>query len=562
MKAIKQSYEILDEINGEEILKRIEKIARVCYKSEDKITENSCFKFVKMLVDKGHHAMLEHVSISVKFITDRACYDDKTEVLTENGWKLFSDLTGVEMVATLNDVGNVEYLPPKDVIAYPYEGIMHYWRSTQIDLMVTPNHNMWVFDYEKRSPISRVWGFIKSEDMQNGRYKMLKASKGVNTKSPGVVVLPEVTCKTGFANDRVFPAETYDANDFYELLGWIVTDGCVGGGKGTGTFVCVTQSKPKGVSKLESLLNRMGLKYSKVNNDYRIRSQPLHKWFTSKFVKGEDYRKTYDLKMPRELIKSMSVEDIKAFLRGVINGDGTPHSGGKGYQIYTASKTFADDLVELAMLAGECANIRIVKPRERTFPNGKTIMCKEQYVVSIVSTKETLIKREQKEDVYYSGKVYCVELPKHHKLYVKRNGKAVWCGNCTHELVRHRLASYAQESTRYCNYLKNDFGAEITVIEPVYLVKGTQAYCNWFNAGASSEKSYFELLEIGLTAQEARAVLTNSTKTEIVVTANLREWMTILKLRTSEQAHPQMRALMLPLLQELQEKLNVIFGGI
>ena len=152
----------------------------------------------------------------------------------------------------------------------------------------------------------------------------------------------------------------------------------------------------------------------------------------------------------------------------------------------------------------------------------------------------------------------------HHAMleHVSISVKFITDRGVSHELVRHRLASYAQESTRYCNYLKNNFGAEITVIEPVYLVKGTQAYCNWFNAGASSEKSYFELLEIGLTAQEARAVLTNSTKTEIVVTANLREWMTILKLRTSEQAHPQMRALMIPLLQELQEKLNVIFGGI
>lgn len=152
----------------------------------------------------------------------------------------------------------------------------------------------------------------------------------------------------------------------------------------------------------------------------------------------------------------------------------------------------------------------------------------------------------------------------HHAMleHVSISVKFITNRGVTHELVRHRLASYAQESTRYCNYLKNDFGAEITVIEPVYLAKGTRPYNNWFNACVLSEVSYFDLLKIGLTAQEAREVLNNSTKTEIVVTANLREWMTILKLRTSEQAHPQMRALMLPLLQELQEKLNVIFGGI
>ena len=152
----------------------------------------------------------------------------------------------------------------------------------------------------------------------------------------------------------------------------------------------------------------------------------------------------------------------------------------------------------------------------------------------------------------------------HHAMleHVSISVKFITNRGVSHELVRHRLASYAQESTRYCNYLKNDFGSEITVIEPVYLAKGTRPYNNWFNACVLSEVSYFDLLKIGLTAQEAREVLNNSTKTEIVVTANLREWMTILKLRTSEQAHPQMRALMLPLLQELQEKLNVIFGGI
>lgn len=132
----------------------------------------------------------------------------------------------------------------------------------------------------------------------------------------------------------------------------------------------------------------------------------------------------------------------------------------------------------------------------------------------------------------------------------------------SHEIVRHRLASYSQESTRYCNYGKGDFGSEITVIEPCYLEPGTSAYKAWKNACLVAEASYFDMLNNGCTAQEARAVLPNSLKTEVVMTANLREWRHFLKLRTSPAAHPQMRELATPLLSILQGTIPVVFDDI
>jgi len=132
----------------------------------------------------------------------------------------------------------------------------------------------------------------------------------------------------------------------------------------------------------------------------------------------------------------------------------------------------------------------------------------------------------------------------------------------THEIVRHRLASYSQESTRYCNYSKDGFGNEITVIEPSYLDKESRSYHMWARACEIAEKHYFWMLECGRTPQEARAVLPNSLKTEIIMTANLREWRHFLKMRTSKQAHPQIRELAIPLLLELQEILPAIFDDI
>ena len=132
----------------------------------------------------------------------------------------------------------------------------------------------------------------------------------------------------------------------------------------------------------------------------------------------------------------------------------------------------------------------------------------------------------------------------------------------SHEIVRHRLASYCQESTRYCNYSKDDFSGEITVVEPFYLEPDTLAYNAWKEACEATEAAYFHLLDWGCTPQEARAVLPNSLKTEVVMTANLREWRHFFKLRCATAAHPQMREVATPLLADMQKKLPIVFDDI
>lgn len=132
----------------------------------------------------------------------------------------------------------------------------------------------------------------------------------------------------------------------------------------------------------------------------------------------------------------------------------------------------------------------------------------------------------------------------------------------THEIVRHRLASYCQESTRYCNYSSDKFGTEITVIKPCYLDEGTEGYRMWAGLCSLAEAYYFDLLNYGCTPQEARAVLPNSLKTELVMTANIREFRHFFKLRCSKAAHPQMREVALMLLKEFKERIPVLFDDI
>ena len=132
----------------------------------------------------------------------------------------------------------------------------------------------------------------------------------------------------------------------------------------------------------------------------------------------------------------------------------------------------------------------------------------------------------------------------------------------THEIVRHRIASYSQESTRYCNYSKDKFGNELTFIRPCFWADDSEEYAVWKQAMEEIEKSYVKLISLGAKPEEARSILPNSLKTEIVCTMNLREWRHFFRLRTAERAHPQIREISVALLDELKNRIPVIFDDI
>lgn len=155
--------------------------------------------------------------------------------------------------------------------------------------------------------------------------------------------------------------------------------------------------------------------------------------------------------------------------------------------------------------------------------------------------------------------------------------KVVCDRGVTHEIVRHRLASYAQESTRYCNYSKDKFGNQIAFIQPCWFEdditgiynNNLYEYATYMEAGEDvkawmlsmqfAEDTYRDLIGSGWSPQQARSVLPNSLKTEIVITMNLREWRHFFKLRTAPTAHPQMQEIAKPILEAFLERIPVVF---
>lgn len=143
----------------------------------------------------------------------------------------------------------------------------------------------------------------------------------------------------------------------------------------------------------------------------------------------------------------------------------------------------------------------------------------------------------------------------HEKITVK----VVCDRGISHEIVRHRLGSYSQESTRYCNYSEEGIIGVMMFIEPFFFVGDEEKYKIWREAMEYAEKAYNALIKLGAKPQEARTVLPHSLKAEIDITYNLREWRHFFEMRCSAEAHPQMREVTIPLLLKFQEIIPVIF---
>lgn len=199
----------------------------------------------------------------------------------------------------------------------------------------------------------------------------------------------------------------------------------------------------------------------------------------------------------------------------------------------------------------------------------------EKPLEAIEAAARTCYKSEDKIEPGSAERLVRHLIERGHEAMVEFGGfaavKIISDRGVSHELVRHRIASFAQESTRYCNYSKGKFGNELTVIDPLSALlektsgdteKAETARNVMLAAWVAAEECYLALVDVGVPAEIARGVLPQSLKAEIVVGANLREWRHIFKLRTSKRAHPQMREVMVPLLAEFKQRAPIIFDDI
>lgn len=213
--------------------------------------------------------------------------------------------------------------------------------------------------------------------------------------------------------------------------------------------------------------------------------------------------------------------------------------------------------------------MRVIKPRyEIIRPHMAGADARDAIYQLIELAGRTCCKSEDKITPDSAARFVAGIVKRHHEAMLEHASmtvKFIVDRAVANEIVRHRLCSFAQESTRYCNYGAEKFGKEITFIEPSFFEPYTPARDAWIKACLAAENQYFELLACGCKPEQARTVLPLCTKTELVITANMREWRHFFNLRavgTTGAPHPQMVEVAKPLLAEVKAYMPELFGDI
>jgi len=440
------------------------------------------------------------------------CYDEQTEILTERGWKFFKELNNDEKVLTLNlNNQNIEYQKPVSIYSYNYNGEMIYFKSSSIDLLVTPNHNMLINLNGKFSLIeaNKVRTHMKIPRLGNwtGCEKKEFIIPSIKIERPsrnGSIVIQEI-------KERVVSLDLW-----VSFFGFWLADGWTASVNKESYNVGIAQKNPFVCDKLEKLLNEIGFKYNKTKKkrdcyEYIIQEGKQLWSYLNQF--GDSHSKF----VPQE-IKILSPNYLKLLLDWMFLGDGTIDRSNKNIY-FTCSKKLADDVQEIFLKIGSNARIYWGK-RKTSFGKGEGIF----YEVRERKRKNHLLwtKKNSIRKLNYEGKVYCCEVP-NHVIYVRRNGYPAWCGNSYGSLsltdskkvhkdrfepflpVRHvsypdvfRFNGSKDECVNYClkelektiSGLQNDVAAIFFepiqgeggyIVPPVEFVKGVREICDKYS---------------------------------------------------------------------------------
>lgn len=369
------------------------------------------------------------------------CYSKDTEVYTRNGWKLIKDVQVGEECLSLNpETLEMEFVKVIDTVSYKAEKLIRFYHK-HFDMMVTFNHLcLWQNDEaRKKYRLNKGWRFIEAQELldnNSGRFLRVGSWKGKDLKKIKIGNL-ELT-----------------SEQYAKLMGWFLSEGsCDHKLK----RIQIAQSRarnPEKWNEIKSLLDELRIKYS-YNDERFVIYCGLYDYF-------RQFGKCDEKFIPQEL-KDAAPEIIKLFLNAYIQGDGherkaKKYKGGnfKNERVYfTSSKRMADDLGELILKIGERPSFCFEKNTRKTvkFRNGEYTIKTDIWFIRECNTKTTALETLQKEVVDYNDWVYCLELEKYHTLYVRRNGKCVWSGNCRHVLTPYvrGLDDNAEETQKYSN---------------------------------------------------------------------------------------------------------------
>jgi DNA modification methylase len=341
------------------------------------------------------------------------CYDDKTEILTNKGWKLFQDLTIEDKVASLKK-GTKEliYINPLEIQKYKYNGKMIKVKHRSIDLLITPDHNMYFRGHHRQN-----YEFMKANLL---KYETLYSINSIKWKGIEKEYFYPPKINYNKYSSKYNQKERLKMDDFLEFLGWYISDGHVNISKYT---IAITQTKEDNWKEIGDCITRLGYKWNFVQNRrFKFGNKQLYNYLR---VLGKAHQKH----IPYEFL-NLSKRQLTILFNALIKGDGHIERDGRT-RYYTTSKILAGQMQELAIKLGYNSTLKKYW-RKKAFSKKYNRFIKGKhtsYIISIRKSKECkLLRSKHFKEEYYNGYVYCCTVPSH-ILYVRRNGKPIWCGN-------------------------------------------------------------------------------------------------------------------------------------
>jgi hypothetical protein len=339
------------------------------------------------------------------------CYSDDTEVLTKQGWKLFKNLTDTDILATLNPNNHyLEWQQVQQKFEYDYNGYLNHYHFRGVDLLVTDNHNMYVGKLHSDLDKTDAWQLVESKDCP----KYIHIKKNAKWKGEEV--------------ENIKIGQHIISMDLWlEFLGYFISEGHTCNHKKVMSngdikyygLVGISQNKKESREIMQNCVNKLPFRFSSnmVSYDKNL------------YNELKIYGKAHQKYIPN-YIKNLSSRQQKIFFEAMMLGDGSRSYGKINY--YTSSKKLADDMQELILKIGLAADIIEVNRigRDNGKNGQKNITRHKEYRLNIKEI--SLTPREHNGTtpllLPYQGKIYCATVP-NHIMYVRRNGRAVWCGN-------------------------------------------------------------------------------------------------------------------------------------
>lgn len=486
--------------------------AKLCYKSLT-LGKNANVKKIRDIED----------NLIGCFDSGHGCYDEQTEVLTKDGWKFWEDVVESDLFATLDKDGEFEWQKASKLYKSEYNGDMIEYNSNHVDLLVTTNHNMLACKTTTKNGRKKEfssYSLYKAKELNNCSHSLLKS------------------------------CPYYDNTDLikdYQLLGFAIGDGYINGNK-----IEFHLKKERKITYLKSIAV-----VEEKDNDKYIVNIPLCLEEVFKSI----YNKNKEKVIPKTILDNNYI--LYSVYDGLINSDGCIQESGISYD--TTSYELAGQIQLLCCLIGYSANIsqaECYKNRKNSYGN------KPIYRLSIVTRSNKPDFNKSLNDIYqktniinYKGNIYCCEVP-NHTLYVRRNGKPVWCGNSvfehcnlnfittdcsrvfTHELVRHRVGTaFSQTSGRYVALTDIDFVTD-PILKPVE--EDIREIVEFIEKKAVEIREKLDVDNQDFTLKKKltsaiRRIAPNGQANEIGFSMNIRSLRHILVLRTSPHAEWEIR---------------------